>query len=1209
MELHEELDGLKNALFDFTKRNPLVHVQQKALWLLDDDQSDLKLPDRIYRKAQFFMREYGLETTLDVRLFIKWRPPQNSSKVSSTFLISPLFYFPAKIKRKRRQQTTYSVESLAEKGAINPIIQHFFRQWFGVEVPTDIGQNELIEFLGKAFPATSENPKIALVDRFTENDSWEIIQLRGVGNFNYKKNALRADYERMSPEKSSALMHLMGGGGRKELDDREVVQLDHLDKTQLNVVQEALNQNVVIQGPPGTGKSHTIVSLIGALLAADKKVLFVSEKRVALQVVQKRLTQIGFGHMTAFFNTQKDQKKSFYKRLNHSWRKCNESVDEEHFVDHTNAEHLSTIHLYQNEWFQFRSDLSGTYQDLIELLAAANRSIDELSLSGSIPTMEEWLKAEPFLLDFEHKMKTAFGENKLANGVFMVLNPAVFHEKQPINILEKRLVSLSHTLSKLKLLCKRYDLTIDFEGLIRLALTASVLNMVNQEQLDLLNKTSKKYRSFSHWAKKYATIKTKLKHAVKANEGWSKKPSMSEITELLDIIRHAEKNQQRGVFRYLKRNPARLKAAFRDFHSTISNHARIKLLESVQLEWRLQAERDDILVKFKHHFNITDPESEIDLIFNLRTRLDRVSSKDYVVILEHEKSELLIEDLAQIHPDLSRASSQLRFIFADFPSSDLYRLEEFVQEFQQNLPLINHWLPEIRNFYDFPENIRSTVQGHKRSIKELTAGVAYHSLMQAMRFKPAFKSLTGWELSAALKTEIQQEKQRFFRVRKKVQIKWKQRIHDLEKLSMTPAIGLKKEKKEKKKTYKKARRRLTHECHKKQRHMAVREFYEETTPFLNDLQPVWMMNPLTVAEYLPCQPELFDVVIFDESSQIPLEDAIPAIYRAKKVVVVGDSKQMPPGTFFSSRSEGVSLLNQADQTLKSTMLKWHYRSAHPALIEFSNRTFYENQLTCFPPINAAVPIRFRMVKDGVFKEGKNRVEAARLVEELADYFNTDKSIAVITFSLEQEKCIRQEMDKKGLEQRKVEVRNLENVQGTQADIVFLSMGYAPNEEGVFRQHFGPVNKENGANRLNVMFSRAKEKMIVFSSVTAKDFGWSDNTGVQVLRDFIEYCEHNSWDKAASIPTTYAGKEVHRLLQDAQVAFQFYSGYNGVNCFIHHASKKILIVDPALDTASADLVSYYENLTNRFEKVKLVLAIDFWLHRDRVTEEIQRFFVE
>jgi hypothetical protein len=189
--------------------------------------------------------------------------------------------------------------------------------------------------------------------------------------------------------------------------------------------------------------------------------------------------------------------------------------------------------------------------------------------------------------------------------------------------------------------------------------------MIDKVQLDLLNADSKHYKSFNTWAKKYQLLKTKISHVELGNKKWTKKPSIAEIKELLDLLHTSERNQSSSILKILRRNPAKLKTAFRDFHDGISIHTKVELLEAVQMEWRLKGELDEVKVKLRHNLNIADPENEIDLIFNLRNKLDAISQNEYLQILEHPQSVELIKKLSDIHPDILKFSAQNRFLFYD----------------------------------------------------------------------------------------------------------------------------------------------------------------------------------------------------------------------------------------------------------------------------------------------------------------------------------------------------------------------------------------------------------------------------------------------------------------------------------------------------------------------------------------------------------------
>ena len=185
---------------------------------------------------------------------------------------------------------------------------------------------------------------------------------------------------------------------------------------------------------------------------------------------------------------------------------------------------------------------------------------------------------------------------------------------------------------------------------------------------------------------------------------------------------------------------------------------------------------------------------------------------------------------------------------------------------------------------------------------------------------------------------------------------------------------------------------------KKQRHAALKTSFENAKNLLLDVFPIWMMNPLTVSESLPCVANLFDVVVFDESSQVPLEDAIPSVFRSKQLIVVGDDQQMPPSRFFASAQDEVkTILDQSMEVGPCEMLKWHYRSKHPNLIEFSNRTFYRNELVCLPPSINGQAVEVIHV-DGNYQAGKNTNEC----KAIAKYYSAlnasqFEKIAIICF--------------------------------------------------------------------------------------------------------------------------------------------------------------------------------------------------------------------
>jgi len=311
---------------------------------------------------------------------------------------------------------------------------------------------------------------------------------------------------------------------------------------------------------------------------------------------------------------------------------------------------------------------------------------------------------------------------------------------------------------------------------------------------------------------------------------------------------------------------------------------------------------------------------------------------------------------------------------------------------------------------------------------------------------------------------------------------------------------------------------------------------------------VWMMTPELVSALIPLQYGLFDLVIFDEASQMYVEKGIPSIYRAKKVVIAGDPKQLRPSALGFGRIsdeddlyeqevlkdirlDAKSLLDLARYKYQETILNYHYRSNYEELIAFSNHAFYDGKLLVSPNATKALgsPIEYIYVKDGLFEKRKNLAEAKAVVQLLKKIFKErqrQETIGVITFNSAQRDAILdlidQELFKQGVYQSYFEkelfrkednedqslfVKNIENVQGDERDIIIFSMGYAKNALGVVERRFGWLNHEGGQNRLNVAITRAKQKIYFVSSLMPEEFKVEDLSGLgpRYLKSFMRYC--------------------------------------------------------------------------------------------------------
>ncbi|MGH8226527.1 MAG: DUF3320 domain-containing protein [Steroidobacteraceae bacterium] len=342
---------------------------------------------------------------------------------------------------------------------------------------------------------------------------------------------------------------------------------------------------------------------------------------------------------------------------------------------------------------------------------------------------------------------------------------------------------------------------------------------------------------------------------------------------------------------------------------------------------------------------------------------------------------------------------------------------------------------------------------------------------------------------------------------------------------------------------------IRQELNKSRRLLPVRRLVDHAGSAIQALKPVFLMSPLSVAQYLAPGRLTFDLLLIDEASQVRPEDALGAVARARQIVVVGDAKQLPPTSFFNRLAdegeEGTeetvadgspaigameSILSLCDATLSNrAMLRWHYRSLHPALIAVSNYSFYDNKLLLPPAVTlgqrgGGLGLFFHPAPEGGYERGQGatNVAEADLVAEAVCAFarqHPEKSLGVGTFSAAQRDVIRDRIDARRREAPELEpffansrpapffVKNLESIQGDERDVIFLSVGYGRDRHGRLTQSFGPINGNGGERRLNVLISRARERCEVFTSLTAEDIDTSSGRpGVVALKQFLQFAQ-------------------------------------------------------------------------------------------------------
>jgi hypothetical protein len=337
----------------------------------------------------------------------------------------------------------------------------------------------------------------------------------------------------------------------------------------------------------------------------------------------------------------------------------------------------------------------------------------------------------------------------------------------------------------------------------------------------------------------------------------------------------------------------------------------------------------------------------------------------------------------------------------------------------------------------------------------------------------------------------------------------------------------------------------------------IRKLMEVYCDLMLTLFPCWLLSPESVSTIMPLKQDLFDIVLFDEASQVFIENTLPVIYRCRNIAVAGDNKQLRPTALFMRRYMGSdieeqdlntqaaleveSLLDLAVSRYTSINLNYHYRSQFEELITFSNYAFYDCKLQIAPNLNkhASKPIE-RIKVTGQWLDRRNKSEAQEVIRLLKRIFRTrrgNETVGIITFNAEQENYIEDLIDKEcradetfaawiADERNRKEngesvglfTKNLENVQGDERDIIIFSIGYARNEYGKIISHFGPLNTEGGENRLNVAITRAKKKIYVITSIEPEELKIEDtkNLGPKMFKKYLEYARAVSYGRTNEV---------------------------------------------------------------------------------------------
>jgi len=1177
-----KLDGvgkIELREFDFLNNEPAFEILRKIIQgkkrislipevdprMGDTNQLSKKLA-RLASRDQLTQEETG-----DRSLFLTW-PFVEGKLINGQVLRAPILLISMELKREKDFWWLNPVDSWQWNPAFLLAYRHAYKKEIDEEkLQEDLGnlsedptvfRTQLNRILADNFQiklssalfedqfAPFPSSQISLDQERFQDGRLSLKTYAILGQFAQNGNFLFREYEelksRNDTESLEGLFERYFAKGEIQAIPREeqLFPIFPLDASQENALLKVRQgKSLVVEGPPGTGKSQLIANLVSDFIARGKKVLVVSQKRAALDMVFERMEKAGFGDFLALVHDYRADHRILFEKI----RKQIEAI--ENYQEQNRG--IDSIQLEREI-----SRLSGTIARLSEKFESLRNELfnDE---SAGIPVKALYLKSkikDPAINDSSLLLKLNYQQSLDFEREFKIFQ--AYHQKYKKTFWGDRIPfstvkpenfrSINQSLKELEDFRKSIPADFDREKLIDFS--GAVLNSSEVNQ-------------------KISKLRESMILTPKVENFYLLIFQPKEIKKLNQILKWIEKAEKELSEQKLKLFDDKVQL------KSLASELQLLLPKSNSFFGKLSSAWSKS--KFPLSFQVL-AENELKFNFESLSQIDRVAKTKIRLQIEHNdlpsvqgfswkvfSQENLTPQLLQIQQvlnwekawsDLAEVQQLSNWSALDFKSFQS-QIEEIINwsfELERSAQSWNYWL------------------SHSQIIEILKKGLTQLSLDNELVLNQTFAELTAFdrfldewslerrELGFKIDAQFldQHTEDRLHAFRNGWNLAW---IGELERrnpiLAEAGSLKLSGEMEELKTSILEKRkiarhvgllrlreqvcvplefnrlgnrltyRELLHQVSKKRQHWSVRKLAGELSSEVFRLLPCWLASPETVSALFPLM-QNFDLVIFDEASQCPVERGLPAMLRGKQVVVAGDSKQLRPSDFYQvkweSEEDGMeheaeSLLELAGHFFEKIQLRGHYRSADPALIQFSNSHFYDNKLENLPNYQTVkagkTPFSWQKV-EGIWENQLNKSEADAVVVEVVTIQKNHPadSIGIVTGNYFQMELIREKLWKSGIPSDKIKVRNIENVQGDEFDQVILSLGYAANREGKLVTNFGLLGKSGAENRLNVAITRARKMMHVISSIEPEDFrpGQLNNPGLILFREFL------SWVRAQSL---------------------------------------------------------------------------------------------
>lgn len=1138
----------------------------------------------LYRASKVSLEENGANTLYLALGLLRWYETTKSTKAR----YAPLVLLPIEIVRKSAR-IGYVIRIRDEDPQMNVTLLEKLKQDHRITIsgldplPTDDSGTDL----RKVF---------TIVRKAVMNQArWDVLESAYLGIFSFSQFVMWNDIRNRSDdlERNKIVRSLMDGKlcwdaqdmtiGDKVPEDGVFLPMA-ADASQLFAIEKANEgESFVLHGPPGTGKSQTITTLIANALAQNKTVLFVAEKMAALEVVQRRLTKIGLGPFCLELHSNKSKKRDLLEQLRMATEVTKNTTAEEYAAK---AERIAAL----------RAELDG-YADALHARQKCGMTLFDL-----INLYEENRGAPdiaPFAPDFAAKTtaQDLAAQETVAERLVAAaksIDHPWGHPLDPVCCTEYNqqlryaipgaVDAYRHAIEELKEALTAFRVSRELPQDMTHAAISRDIGLARDLQFWLPLPNA--WKEAAEPARYFGDVEQMARHYHNAAgirndllQRWTPEFMTQDGKALA-----AEWDAATGKWflpRFFGQNGLvrRLNTFAKSEINKDSLREQLTTLISYQEELAaanaLFATYGSGLGNLYRHDD-TDWQAVAVTAANARSSAEALQGS-------RTADTAAVNGLCDAwnrFRETRNALSSLLALSDDTAGTDyLTKQENLCDAIIANMSSLKDWIAwnavaeEAANL-----GLGNLVDSYRCGAGHDDILPAYRkaaSLALAMAAIDADKSLRTFS-GAVFNEKVRQFKRMdeelakltqqeiYCRLAAKVPNFTKEAAHSSE-------LGI-----------------LQRAIRSGGRGVSIRKLFEQIPNLLPRLCPCMLMSPISAAQYLDPKREPFHMVVFDEASQLPTCKAVGALARGENAVVVGDPKQMPPTAFFATNTVDEENLDTEDLesilddclalNIPQTHLLWHYRSRHESLIAFSNSRFYENKLYTFPSVNDRER-KVRMIHvDGVFERGKNRqnkAEAQAVIEELKrrchDPELSKLSVGVVTFNINQQNLIDDLLSEACREDTALEawayqsaeplfIKNLENVQGDERDVILFSVGYGPDEKGKVYMNFGPLNRDGGWRRLNVAITRSRQEMIVFATLKPEqiDLGRTTAEGVSALKAFLEYADRGI------LPQT-AGDAKQRQaegISEAICSFLEKKGYR-TDCHVGHSEYRIDIgvIDP------------------------------------------------